>query len=286
MEKRIFTLILVVVIGVLVGVGIVTKQGRESLLHDVLDRQTAMFEVQKSFEKNINSREGSGQGSGVAAILLKQNAMEVRIAALETKITSLQGALKQKGSGGNVGQGPPPEDLSTVYKIDVDHSYVRGNKNAPVTIVEFVDFQCPFCARFHQPVNEVLKAYPKKVNYVVKNFPLAFHPQAKPAAKVAFAAGEQGKYWEMVDALLENGSNLSEDKYNELAKNLGLNIKKFKADYKNKDEQWEDYIRKDMELASKVNVRGTPTFYLNGKKTNARDVASFKREIDQILNNL
>jgi len=150
--------------------------------------------------------------------------------------------------------------------------------------VEFVDFQCPFCARFHPPLNEVLKAYPKQVNYVVKNFPLAFHPQARPAAKVAFAAGEQGKYWEMVDALLENGSSLSEAKYNELAESLGLNVKKFMADYKNKDEQWEDYIQKDIALASQVNVRGTPTFYLNGKKTNARDVNGFKREIDQILN--
>ena len=65
-----------------------------------------------------------------------------------------------------------------------------------------------------------------------------------------------------------------------------MNIKKFNADYKDKDSQWEDYIQKDIALAGKVNVRGTPTFYINGKKTNARDLAGFKREIDQILNNL
>jgi len=175
MEKRIFTLVLVVIIGILVGVGIVTKQGRESLLHDVLERQSAMLEVQKNLEKNITSKEGAIQGSGVAVLVQKQNAMEVRIAALEAKITSLQGAVQQKGSGGNAGQRPPPEDLSTVYDISVDHSYIRGNKNAPITIVEFVDFQCPFCARFHPPLNEVLKAYPKKVNYIVKNFPHDIH---------------------------------------------------------------------------------------------------------------
>jgi len=284
MEKRIFTIILVVIIGILVGVSVVSKQGRESLLHDVLERQNAMFEIQKSLEKKIISGGGAIQGSGITALLQKQNTMEIRIAALEAKITNLQGNRQQKGSGGNVGQGPPPEDLSTVYNISVDHSYVKGNKNAPVTIVEFIDFQCPFCARFHPPVNEVLKAYPKQVNYMVKNFPLAFHPHARPAAKAAFAAGEQGKYYEMVDILLENGSNLSEAKYSELAKNLGLNVKKFNADYKNKDGQWEGYIQKDIDLASQVNVRGTPTFYINGKKTNARDVNSFKREIDQILN--
>jgi len=281
MEKKIFTLILVVIIGVLVGVGIVSKQGRESLLHDVLERQNVMLQAQKNLETNISS----GKGTGVATLLQKHNEMEIRIAALEEKITKLQGRIGQKGSDGNVGQGPPSEDFSTVYNIAVDHSYVRGNKNAPVTIVEFVDFQCPFCARFHLPVIEVLKAYPKQVNYILKNFPLDFHPQARPAAKAAFAAGKQGKYWEMVDALLENGSNLSEAKYNELAKNLGLNVKKFLADYKNKDGQWESYIQKDITLASQVNVRGTPTFYINGKKTNARDVNSFKREIDQILNN-
>jgi len=279
MEKRIFTLILVVIVGVLVGVGVVAKQGRDSLLHTVIKQQSAM---QKALEKNASSRESAG----VVALLQRQTEMELRIAALETKLTKLQGSIDQKGSGGNARQAPPPEDLSTVYDIAVDHSYVKGNKRAPVTIVEFVDFQCPFCARFHPPVIEVLKVYPKKVNYMVKNFPLDFHPQAKPAAKAAFAAGEQGKYWEMVDALLENGSSLSEAKFSELAENLGLNVKKFLADYKNKDRQWEDYIQKDITMASQVNVRGTPTFYINGKKTNARDVNSFKREIDQILNNL
>jgi len=120
---------------------------------------------------------------------------------------------------------------------------------------------------------------------MLKNFPLSFHQEAKPAAKAAFAAGEQGKYWEMADAIVENGKSLNAAKYEELAKNLGLNIKKFKADYESKDAQWEDYIQKDMALAVQVNVRGTPTFYINGKKTTARDVSSFKREIDQILNN-
>jgi len=131
MEKRIFTLILVVVIGVLVGVGIVSKQGRESLLHDVLKGQNAMFKAQKNLAKNITSGGGAIQGSSVAVLVQKLSAMEIRITALEAKITSLQGARQQKGSGGNVGQGPPPENLSTVYNIGVDHSYIRGNKKCP-----------------------------------------------------------------------------------------------------------------------------------------------------------
>jgi len=283
MEKRIFTLILVVIVGVLVGVGIVSKQGRDSLLHTVLEQQNAMLAAQNRFEKNANSGGSLSQSPGAGALSRKQNEMEARIIALETKLTSLQNSVKKIGSNGNVRKTPPPEDYSTVYDISVDHSYIRGNKSAPITIVEFVDFQCPFCARFHPPVNEALKAYPDQVNYMVKNFPLNFHPEARPAAKVAFAAGEQGKYWEMVDALLENGRELGEAKYNELAKELGLNVKKFIDDYKNKDELWENYIQKDIDLASQVGVRGTPTFYINGKKTNARDLNSFKKEIDLIL---
>ena len=119
---------------------------------------------------------------------------------------------------------------------------------------------------------------------ILKNFPLSFHQEAKSAAKAAFAAGEQGKYWEMVDVLLENGRSLGETKYEEFAKDLGLDVAKFKDDYAKKDKKWEKYIQADMDLAQKINVRGTPTFYINGRKTNARDFNSLKKEIDQILN--
>lgn len=278
MEKRIFTLILVVIIGVLAGVGIVSKQGRDSVMTDVSKQLNALIESQKKLE----SRFSGGSTGGDFGLAQKQSALEAKVAALEAKVTKLEGIVGQGGN--NPPQMPPPEDLSKVYDIPVSHSYVRGNKNAPVTIVEFVDFQCPFCARFHSPLNETLKMYPDKVNYVLKNFPLSFHPQAKPAAKAALAAGEQGKYWEMADKILDNGNSLSPDKLQEIAQGLGLDMKKFNADLKNKDQQWEDYIQKDIALGSQVDVRGTPTFYLNGKKTNARDANSFKTQIDAILN--
>jgi len=286
MEKRIFTLILVVIIGVLVGVGIVTKQAREPLLRESLKRQTVIIDAQNRMEKALTSRQDTGKSGDarVAVLLQKQQNLEGRIAALESQLKGLQGIFQQaQGAGGNARPAPPQEDLSKVHDIAVAHSPIKGNKSAPVTIVEFVDFQCPFCARFHAPVTQILETYSGKVNYILKNFPLSFHPQAKPASKAAFAAGEQGKYWEMADVLLENGKVLSEEKFEELAKNLGLNVKKFLKDYKEKDAQWEDYIQKDMALAQKVSVQGTPTFYINGRKTNARDFDGFKKEIDQIL---
>ena len=121
------------------------------------------------------------------------------------------------------------------------------------------------------------------MNYVLKNFPLSFHPHARQAAKAALAAGEQGKYYEMTDLLMENFRDLGESKYVELAGQLGLDVEKFKQDLVNNDEKYEAVIQADMELAQKVAVRGTPTFYVNGKKTRARDFNSFKREIDEIL---
>lgn len=281
MQKRIFTLILVAIVGILAGLAVVKKQVREPLLREIIRNQRVLLQSQAKIEKKINEENAIVEAKD-SPTMVKLQDLETRLAALETQVKGLQEVAKARP--GNVPQGPPPEDPNKVYTIPVAHSPVKGNKKAAVTIVEFVDFQCPFCARFHPPIQEALKAYPKDVKYVLKNFPLSFHAQAKPAAKAALAAGEQGKYWEMADAILEKGKPLSEKKYEELAKDIGLDVKKFKDDYKNKDKEWEKYIQDDMDLAQQVNVRGTPTFYINGKKTNARDFNGWKKEIDQILN--
>jgi protein-disulfide isomerase len=169
------------------------------------------------------------------------------------------------------------------YNIPQLHSQFKGPKESPITIVGFIDFQCPFSQRFQPAINEILKAYPNDVKFVLKNYPLHFHTQAKVASKAAFAAGEQGKYWEMAELLLKNGANLNEDKFKELAQELGLDVEKFMKDYREKDAIWEELINKDLSLASQVDVYGTPTYYINGRKTIARNFADFKAEIDQIL---
>jgi protein-disulfide isomerase len=143
--------------------------------------------------------------------------------------------------------------------------------------------QCPFCARFYPPLKEVLAAYPDKVRVVLKNFPLSFHPNARPAAKVALAANEQGKYYEMADLLMQNGADVSEDKVKDYAKQLNLNYNKLMSDLKNNEAAYEKRIADDSALGQQVDVQGTPTFFINGKKTNARDFNSYKTEIDQIL---
>jgi len=273
MQKRIFTLALVVVIGVLAGVTIVKKQVKEPILREILQRQQALLEAQNRIERTVGS--GGATEDGIPSVAN----LEKRIAGLEAQVKKLQDAVK---SGGGVAAARPQEDLTTVHDIPVKHSAVRGDKNAPVTITEFVDFQCPFCARFHAPIIEALEAYPGKVNYVLKNFPLSFHNQARSAARAAFAAGEQGKYWEMADAMLKDGRALNDDKFVEIAKEIGLDVQRFKEDYVDV-ERWEKLIKDDVALGQKVGVRGTPTFYINGRKTRARDFNSLKKEIDAIL---
>lgn len=282
MEKRIFTLALVVVLGVVIGVGVVSRQMKDPVLRELLKQQAQMLNAQQRIETKLSQGEGGMDAGSPALLLQKYQALEQRIASLESQLRTLQAAGPAVPP--QVPPGPPPEDFTTVYQIPVTHTPVIGQKNAPVTIVAFTDFQCPFCARFHAPMVEAIKADPGKANYMIKNYPLSFHPQAKPAAKAALAAGEQGKYAEMTDALLENNQNLGEELFGKLAKDLGLNVDKFWKDFRGKDAQWEKYIQDDIDLGNQVQVRGTPTFYINGRKTNARDAASWKTAIEQALN--
>lgn len=277
MDKQFSTTVLVVTIGVLLGVGFVVKQNNDSLVKQVLDKQNALLDSQSRLEKGLGSEAPSS----------KLMDLEKRIMVLELQLKAVQDLAKQGIPSDNnqpVRQAPPPEDVNKVYEIEIGDSPVLGSKDAPVMIVEFSDLQCPFCSRFHGPVMEAVKQYPGKVSYMLKNFPLSFHQQAVPAARATLAAKEQGKYFEMVDAILTDNKDLSDDRLKALAKQIGLNEKKFWDDFTGKAAEYDAIIQKDMQLGSSVDVRGTPTFFINGKKTFARDTASYKREIDQILN--
>ncbi|MDO8581241.1 MAG: thioredoxin domain-containing protein [Candidatus Omnitrophota bacterium] len=277
MDKKVIPILLVVVVGIVLGVGITTKQARDPLLREILKQQSTILNSQKKVE-GVLSVDGGAEGSDASLLLKKQAELEQRVAAIETEFKALKDILK-----GAQRQMPPQEDLSKVYEIPVGQSPVRGNPKAAVTIVAFDDYQCPFCARFHPPILEVLKAYPDQVNFIIKNFPLSFHPQALPAAKAVLAAGEQGKYFEMADAILMDNRDLSDDRLMEEAKKLGLDVKKFKKDYTERNAEWEKIIQEDMKLATEVDVRGTPTFFLNGRKARARDFNGWKQEIDNLL---
>jgi len=275
-------MIVVAALAVSLGIGIVSRQAREPILRELLKQQTALLKGQIRIQSELGKKQvGSVAYSGDVS-RIKQ--LEDRVSLLESQLKGIQNFFKQyQAAAGGPQGGPPPEDFDTVHKIDLAHSYIQGNTNAPVTIVEFMDFECPFCSRFHQPLKEVLAAYPNDVRIILKNFPLSFHQNARPAAKAALAAGVQGKYYEMADRLLDNQKSLSDAKYLEIAKEIGLDVEKFSKDLKEKDAQWEDIIQKDMKLGTEVGVRGTPTFYINGKKASGRDFNYYKSEVDKIL---
>jgi protein-disulfide isomerase len=269
--NKIMGSVLAVLVGIIAGLCLlfsVTNVMHQNML-PMIQQLTTIDNNVRAIQAQLTS------GGSNEQIITRLSAIEQRLASIEQKGAA---AAPQAAP-----QMPPQEDFSKVYNIDISKSYVRGNKNAPVQIVEFTDFQCPFCGRFHGPLSETLKAYPKNVSYVIKNFPLPFHPNAMPAAKAALAAGEQGKYFEMADALMENQQDLSDAKYVELAKKIGLNVNQFQKDLKEKDAKFQAIISADMQQVNDVDVRGTPTFFINGKKTMARDAAGFKQEIDKIL---
>ena len=177
-----------------------------------------------------------------------------------------------------------PSTLTDSPQIPVGNSPVLGNPNAPVTIIEFSDFQCPFCQRGADTLKQVQKKYPNDVRIVFKNFPLAFHKEAPAASKAALAAGQQGKYWEMHDKLFENFRNFKANAADMkgytagLAGQLGLDVEKFKADFDNPE--FDKMIKADQALGSKLGVRGTPHFFINGvRMSGAQPLPKFEEVV-------
>ncbi|HEY8202526.1 MAG TPA: thioredoxin domain-containing protein, partial [Actinomycetota bacterium] len=175
----------------------------------------------------------------------------------------------------------PTIDPNKVYTIPVGGSPVRGPKAAKVTVVEFADYQCPFCAQAAPLFDQVLKEYPNDVNYVFKQFPLpaTMHPNALPAAKAAIAAGKQGKFWEMHDVLFQNPRELGADKLKEYAGKVGLNVSQWEKDLAAPEVQQQ--IDKEMTEGRSADVTGTPTIFINGKRLQNRSFEGFKQMIEE-----
>ena len=153
-----------------------------------------------------------------------------------------------------------------VWDIPDEDSPVFGNTKDPkLTIVEFTEFQCPYCSRIAPTMKELNQKYPDKIKFVYKHFPLSFHANAQAAAAASIAAHKQGKFWEFRYALAPHSRELSDSMYIAVAKEIGLDIEKFKKDMV-LDSAMMARIDKDFQLGVKVGVQGTPNFYINGKR--------------------
>jgi protein-disulfide isomerase len=177
---------------------------------------------------------------------------------------------------------PPGPDPDKAHEIPVGGSPVKGPENAPVTIVEFSDYQCPFCARSEPVVAQVVREYGDKVRFVYKHFPLvSIHPRALPAALAAAAADRQGKFWEMHEVLFANQRALQSEQLKGYAERLGLDVQKFEADLQAPETR--KLVQDDVRLAQQLGVRGTPTVFVNGKLLRDRTPEGFKQAIDLLL---
>ncbi len=156
--------------------------------------------------------------------------------------------------------------LSDAVKIPTDGSPVIGPANAKVKLIEFSDFQCPFCILAKPEIDAVLKAYPDEVSLTFKQFPLDEHSQAALAAMAALAAQKQGKFWPMHDALFAQKGKLSQKELLTAAGKIGLSLMQFEADLHS--EELKKAVERDRLDGEKAGVQGTPTLFLNGQRYN------------------
>jgi protein-disulfide isomerase len=169
------------------------------------------------------------------------------------------------------------------YDIPTKGFPALGPENAPITIVEFSDYQCPFCRRWHEQVYEpLLAAYPGKIRMVYRHLPLtSIHPDAQPAAEAAMCAGEQDAYWPFHNKLFSSDS-LSTQTFVQYAQELSLNVEQFQACMT--ERKYQKAVEADSEFAVNLGVRSTPTFFINGLAVvGAQPLEVFQQIIDKEL---
>lgn len=179
---------------------------------------------------------------------------------------------------------PPAEEPKIVrYDIPVDGSPSTGPQDAPIVIVEFSDYQCPFCQKWHEEVYaNLLAAYPGKIKFVYRNLPLtSIHPEAFPAAEAALCAGDQNAYWQFHERLF-NSKTLAREVYLQYAGELDLDMTSFESCITHR--KYKDVVQEDSDFAVDLGIRSTPTFFINGiAVVGAQPLDVFKQVIDKEL---
>lgn len=189
---------------------------------------------------------------------------------------------------------PPGNNPPQRADVELKDARTMGKKNAPVTIIEFSDFQCPFCRKYwRESYPQIKKEYVDtgKVFYAYRHLPLGFHPFAQPAAEAAECAADQNKFWELHDKIFEEQDKLGQgtvqpatDDLKKWAQELGLDMNKFNECVSSG--KYTKKVQDDLADAAKYGATGTPTFFINGQiVVGAQPYASFKQAIDAELSN-
>jgi len=170
------------------------------------------------------------------------------------------------------------------YDVPVDDDPFIGPEDAPITIIEFSDYQCPYCKKWHDEVlDRMLANYPDQIRFVYRDFPLiSLHPGAAPAAEAADCAGEQGSYWPFYQALFSMKYDLTTEAYQQYAAELGLDMQAFAECLA--DRRYEPEVMGDYNYAVNLGISSTPTFFINGIPiVGAQPYEVFKQLIDKEL---
>ncbi len=172
-----------------------------------------------------------------------------------------------------------PHILDSPVSIPVSGAPSIGPQKAQITLVEFSDFQCPYCVAAFPEIKSILQAYPTQVRLIFKEFPLEIHSQADLAAAAAIAAQKQGKFWAMHDAMFAHHDDLSRKTILGLAKDNGLNMDRFESDIDSTAVR--ETVVRDVQDGDRAGVEGTPTIFVNGQRYNgAIDLATLKPVLD------
>ena len=229
-------------------------------------------EIQQFFDANKERAQGRTLDQlrePIRTYLVEQKKQQAR--------AMLSGELSSKSGGVRVLLDPPREEVA-VNLTD----QVRGPSNAPITIIEYSDFQCPFCARVNPTLEKIRETYGDKVRIVFKDFPLPIHPEAPKASEAAYCAGDQGKYWEMHDRLFANQQALQLPALKEHAVALGLNTETFNQCIDSGKHAGR--IAENVQSGEKLGIASTPTLYVNGRPVvGAQPFEYFKGVIDEEL---
>ena len=200
-----------------------------------------------------------------------------------TAAAAAPAAAAQQPSGQVVEAPQPTQSPYTRYNIPTEGYPSLGPADAKITIVEFSDFQCPYCRRFHdETYRALLDAYPGQIRFVYRNLPLtSIHPNAMPAAIASLCANDQNAYWDYHEKLF-GSETLDEATYVQYATDLGLDVDTFKACLTSGSH--EAFIQQDMDFSLGLGVQSTPTFFINGLAViGAQPLSNFKQLIDKEL---
>jgi protein-disulfide isomerase len=186
-----------------------------------------------------------------------------------------------KASKGADGLAPPILDLTDDVDPDVDH--IRGPLHAPVTLVEYGDFECPYCGQAEPVVRELVQAFGDDLRFVFRHLPLVdVHEHAELAAEAAEAAASQGRFWEMHDRMMDNQASLIYPDLMRYAADLGLDVDRFGEDLRSR--RYAARIHRDIDSADASGAAGTPTMFVNGRRhEGAHDIEGLAAAIEREL---